>query len=319
MHGAERPLAVPAPHVFFPAAAMNDSSCMNETEYQLLSGLIRKEFGIHLKGDKRLTLHTRISHRLTVLDLNSYSEYCEYLTSDPTGEELYALASHITNNETYFFREVKQMEALSELLPEIKREKVGRNENYLRLLSLASSTGEEVYSLSMILQETGLFLWGWDVSVTGMDIDRTAISTARHAVYSANSLRACNGNAKLIQKYFRIGEGRYILKKMAMNNVGFRHGNLLDAGAYAGLERTDIIFCRNVLIYMTDEAVGRIIANIHSCLSDSGYLFIGVSESLIQRTNLFTPEYRNGVVVYRKRQSPNRENDGREYNGSGTP
>jgi len=283
-----------------PGDSMNDGIGMSEADYETLSGLIRREFGIHFKGDKRMTLHTRISHRLAVLDLKDYGEYCRYLADDPTGEELNTLASHITNNETYFFREKMQMEALVELLPDMKREKIGRNESFLRILSLASSTGEEVYSLNIILQETGLFLWGWDVSLTGMDIDRAAIRRAEEASYTPNSLRAFNGNAKLIEKYFRAYEGKYAMKRTAMTNVAFRHGNLLDPGAYAGFENTDVVFCRNVLIYMSDEAVGKIIANIHRCLSDSGYLFIGASESLIQRTNLLVPEYRHGVVVYRR-------------------
>ncbi len=281
---------------------MIERDFMSETEYQRLAGLIQSEFGILLKGDKRLTLHARISHRLAVLDLGSYKEYCEYIAADQTGEELYTLASHITNNETYFFREKKQFDMLAELLPDIKREKGRSNENHLRILSLASSTGEEVYSLNITLQETGLFFWGWDVSLTGIDIDRTALRMAQSATYSDNSLRGVNGNEKIIQKYFKGSEGRYVLKRVVASNVMFRHGNLLDPEAYAGLENTDIIFCRNVLIYMSDEAVEKIIVNIYNCLSDTGYLFIGISESLIQRTNLFIPEYRNGVVVYRKKR-----------------
>lgn len=273
---------------------------MEEGEYQLLTDLIRREFGILVKGDKRMTLHSRISHRLALLDLKNYTEYCTFLSSDATGQELHTLASHITNNETYFFREKSQLDVFPELLVDIKRERARKGQNTVRILSLASSTGEEVYSLNIILQESGLFLWGWDVSVTGVDIDRSAIRRARDASYPASSFRAVNGNAKLIQKYFSVSEDRYLLKKGVMQNVSFRQGNLLDPASFDGLEDADIIFCRNVLMYMSDEGIDKIVANMHRCLSDSGYLFVGSSESLIQRTNLFVPEYRGGVIVYRK-------------------
>ena len=90
---------------------------MSEEEFTLLRDLIHNEFGIWLKGDKRLTLHTKVSHRLSILGLATYRQYYEYLLSDVSKGELYTLASHITNNETYFFREKGQLDMFSELLP----------------------------------------------------------------------------------------------------------------------------------------------------------------------------------------------------------
>jgi len=279
---------------------MPNVTYMNEEEFCLLRDLIKKEFGIQLKGDKRLTLHTKISHRLRILDLETYKNYYDYLVADTSMKELNILASHITNNETYFFREKNQLDALADLLVEIKRLKVQRGESSIRILSLASSSGEEAYSLNMILQESGLFLWNWDVRIIGMDIDKAAIGRARDARYTSNSLRAVNGDAKFIQKYFFADDKEYVLKRHLLTNVEFIHGNLLDAASFEGLRNIDVIFCRNVLIYMSDDAIEKIVANIHDALSDTGHLFIGVSESLIQRTNLFVPEYRGGIIVYRK-------------------
>jgi len=275
---------------------------MTEEEYSLLRDLVNNEFGILLTGDKRLTLHTKISHRLSILGLETYKDYYDHIMSDATGEELFTLASHVTNNETYFFREQAQLEVFANILRDIKKEKEGAR-HVIKILSVASSSGEEAYSLNIIMQEKGLFVWDWDITITGIDIDRNAIQRAREACYSNNSFRQLNGNKVLVDKYF-IEEGdRLRLKRFLTRNVEFRHANIIGEHAFDGFDSIDVIFCRNVLIYMSDDAIEKTIKNLHRCISDGGYLFIGSSESLIQRTNLFLPEYINGVIVYRKNVS----------------
>ncbi len=272
---------------------------MSEEEFSSLRDLIEREFGILLRGDRRLTLHARVSHRLSILGLSTYKEYYDYILADPTREEFFTLASHITNNETYFFRERPQLDAFVEILQDIKREKQGGTQR-IRILSLASSSGEEAYSLNILIQESGLFLWNWEVEIIGIDIDRTAIKKANAAAYTANSFRSLNGDMNKVERYFTVADGRYLLKRAYAKNVEFRHANILDSGLYAGLAPVDVIFCRNVLIYMSDPATERLVRNFSSSLTETGYLIIGSAESLIQRTNLFVPEYRGKVIVYRK-------------------
>ena len=276
---------------------------MSEDEFRLLRDLIHSEFGIFLKGDKRLTLHTKVSHRLSILGLQTYRQYYDYIMSDSTKEELYTFISHITNNETYFFRENTQLGVFSELLQDIKREKQQRNENKLRIVSLASSSGEEAYTLNILVQESGLFVWDWDTKIIGIDVDRNAIEKAKGACYTGNSFRSMNGNAAYIDKYFAVEKGRYVLRRSLMKNVEFKLGNILDRNTFEGIGPIDVIFCRNVLIYMSDEAIIKLAGNFYESLSDTGYLFVGSSESLIQKTNLFVPEYKNGIIVYRKNVS----------------
>lgn len=273
---------------------------MSEDEFNLLRDLIHNEFGILLKGDRRLTLHTKISHRLSILGLQTYRQYYDYIMCDSTKEELYIFVSHITNNETYFFRENAQLEVFSELLQDIKREKQQRNENKLRIVSLASSSGEEAYTLNILIQESGLFVWDWDTKIIGIDVDRNAIEKAKEACYTSNSFRSINGNAAYVNKYFNVEEGRYVLRRSLTKNVEFKLGNILERNTFEGIGPIDVIFCRNVLIYMSDGAIIKLAGNFYDCLSDTGYLFIGSSESLIQKTNLFVPEYKNGIIVYRK-------------------
>jgi chemotaxis protein methyltransferase CheR len=273
---------------------------MTEEEFTLIRDLVQREFGILLKGDKRLTLHAKVSHRLEILGLESYRDYHTYIVSDSTRDELFRLASHITNNETYFFREKAQLDVFSGLLSGMKRERQSRSENELRVLSLACSSGEEAYSLNIVLQENGLFAWDWDVRITGMDIDRSALAKAKEASYSRNSFRLLNGDRGIVDKYFSVSGDRYVLRRSLLKNVEFVHGNVLEEASFAGLQGADAIFCRNVLIYMSDEAIERLIGNLYNVLADSGYLFIGSAESLIQKTNLFLPEYVGGIIAYRK-------------------
>jgi chemotaxis protein methyltransferase CheR len=273
---------------------------MTGEEFALLRDLVHDKFGILLRGDRRLTLHARISHRLKILGIATYRDYYNYAVSDDSGEELCILASHVTNNETYFFREKAQLDLFSEILKDIKRQRQARNENVLRVLSLASSSGEEAYSLNIIVQENGLFAWDWDVKITGMDLSRSAIVKAREASYTKSSFRSLNGDAAMVGKYFTVEGDRYILRRSLTKNVEFINGNIIDGGAFEGLGPVDTIFCRNALIYMSDEAIEKVARNFFHVLSDEGYLFIGASESLIQKTNLFVPEYNGGVIVYRK-------------------
>lgn len=281
---------------------LSKKDLMSEEEFNLLKVLINKEFGIQLKGDKRLTFHTKVSHRLNILGLKSYRDYYEFIISDSSREELFTLASHITNNETYFFREKMQLDVFSNLLKEIKKERLKKNQNILKILSLACSSGEEAYTLNILVQESGLFMWDWDIRIIGIDIDKNALKKARGASYTKNSFRL-NGNIDIVNKYFTAEGDRYNLRKIFTKNVDFRHGNLLDINSFADINDIDIVFCRNVLIYMNDSAISRITKNLYNSLTDSGYLFIGSAESLIQRTDLFSPEYNNGIIVYRKNQN----------------
>ena len=273
---------------------------MTNQEYSLLRDLVCRECGVVLKGDKRMTLHTRLAHRLSILGLTTYREYYDLMTTERSKKELIVFLSHVTNNETYFLREPSQLAAFANLLPEIKKQKQKKNRNRITILSAGCSSGEEVYSLNSVLIESGLFAWGWEVRLVGMDVSSAAIEKARKAVYSKNSFRMLKGHEGFVSKYFDRVDERFILKKPYRGNVTFVQGNVLLPESLHGMDEIDVIFCRNVLIYMDDTAVGRVVANCHRHLSCEGYLFVGLSESLLSKTELFVPHYRDGIIVYRK-------------------
>lgn len=282
----------------------NKEEYMSDEEFRLLRGLVLNEFGILIKGDKRLTFHTKVSQRLAILGLTTYAEYYNYILDDYSKEELFILASRITNNETYFFRERRQLDAFANILRDIRKRKILENRRDLKILSLACSSGEETYSLNIIVRESGHFGWNWDIRLVGIDIDKVALETAERACYSLNSFRGIEAGPQFRDKYFTLRSletgKRYCLKTPYRAGIEFRHGNLLQAETYEDLRDSEVIFCRNMLIYMSDEAIGQTVRNFYDVLSDNGYLFIGTSESLIQKTDLFVPQYVDGAIVYRK-------------------
>jgi chemotaxis protein methyltransferase CheR len=273
---------------------------MTKDEYALFMELIEKEVGIVMKGDKRLTLHAKLAHRLSLLDIRSYKDYYDLIISDPSREEFYSLIAHITNNETYFQREMGRIALVAGLLNDIKRHRQKKEPERITFLSAGCSTGEEAYTLKIMLMESGLFAWGWEVKVIGMDVSRSALKKARKAVYTKNSFRILDGTDEFSQKYFDRSNDQYTLKFPYRSEVEFRHGNILEPASWEGIEDIDVIFCRNVLIYMSDDAIRRIAENFYRHLSDEGYLFIGSSESLLNKTDLFAPECREGLIIYRK-------------------
>lgn len=274
-------------------------SYISEEEFQLLIDLIHSEFGLRTKGDKRLTFHARISHRLHILGLTSYREYVDYLRSDPSREELLILASLITNNETYFFREHAQLEVFKEILKTIKKEKQKNQHTTVQLLSFPCSSGEEAYTLNIVVQESGHFFGDWEIKVIGIDVDRAVLQKARDACYTGNSFRV-NCPSDTMNKYFTTNKGRYTLKRSFAKNVEFRYGNIIDNATLKGLNDMDVIFCRNLLIYMSDAALHRAVQNLYNALSERGYLFIGTAETIMHKTDLFKPELVNNIIVYRK-------------------
>ena len=274
--------------------------CMTDNEYALFRELIEKEVGIVMKGDKRLTLHTKLSHRLSILDIPSYKDYYERIISEPSREEFYSLMAHITNNETYFQREMGRITLVTGLLDDIKRYRQKKNQKNVTFLSAGCSTGEEAYTLKIMLMESGLFAWGWEMNVIGIDVSRNALKKARSAAYTKNSFRILDGTDEFSRKYFDRRDDLYVLKPSYRSQVEFRHGNILNPASWEGIQDIDVIFCRNVLIYMSDDAIGRITENFFHHLADEGYLFIGSSESLLNKTDLFVPECREGLIIYRK-------------------
>jgi chemotaxis protein methyltransferase CheR len=274
---------------------------LSEEEFRLLRDFIHERLGLYFDDNQRSSLRSRLTGRLSSLDLMSFEDYYHYLRFGPRrGDELQRMASHLTNNETYFFREQGQLRVFGEnILRGLKEAKAGSANRTLRVLSAGCSTGEEMLTLAMIIYDSGHFFWNWDVQVVGLDLDQAALEKARRGVYHPNSFRSMNPALK--ERHF-VAQGAGVQVREAIRRLTtLRHGNLLEAGSYEGLAPLDAVFCRNVLIYFSDASILRAVTVFHEMLAPGGYLFLGHAESLSRITDMFLPIRFQGAMVYQKR------------------
>jgi len=273
---------------------------LSEEEFRLLRDFVHERFGLYYDESQRASLRTRLAPRLDLLGLSSFEDYHRYLRFAPErADEQQRMVSHLTNNETYFFREQPQLDVFSgHVLRGLKERKTRSGEKRIHVLSAGCSSGEEPLTLAMILFDSGQFFWGWDVCVTGLDVDGAALDKARRAVYHQGSLRTVTPT--LLERHFVTDGSGVRVKDSSRRSVSFRAGNLLDPGSYAGLGPLDVVFCRNVLIYFSDAAVQRAVSLFHQALAPGGYLFLGHAESLSRVSSAFVPIRFQGAIVYQK-------------------
>ena len=281
-------------------SALDHDADLSEEEFRLLRDYIHERFGLYFEDGQRASLRSRLTPRLALLGLLSFEDYYRFLRFAPQrAEEEQRMVSHLTNNETYFFREQPQLEVFGTfVLRGLKEGKARRGERRLRILSAGCSTGEEVLTLAMILFDSGQFFWGWDAKVTGLDLDEAALEKAHRGIYHQNSLRAVS--PPLLERHF-VREGAGVrVKEPVRKLASFRAGNLLEGASYEGLRPLDVIFCRNVLIYFSDAAIQKAVGLFHEILEPGGYLLLGHAESLSRVTSAFTSIRFQGAVIYQK-------------------
>lgn len=270
---------------------------ISDEEFRLLSDLIYQHCGILFREEMRFLLARRLAPRLEALALSDFAAYHRFLRLDPGRKvELETAVELLTTNETYFFREEHQLRALAEeILPLLARERAARRR--LKLWSAGCSSGEEPYTLSMLVQETGLFD-GWEVEIFASDISRRVLSEARHARYGHSALRATPRS--MVERYFVRDGHRLRVRDEVRSPVSFGHLNLLDGDMLALLSRFDAIVCRNVMIYFDLAAKRRVVRSFYDKLAEGGFLLLGHSESLIHVTADFDIVPLKNDLVYRK-------------------
>lgn len=274
---------------------------MSAEEFRLIREFVAEQFGIELDDGRENYLAQKLLPHLTELRLHSFADYYAYLKFAPHNhEELQRFVSVLTNNETYFFREEAQFSVLAqEILPALKEQKLSRGERRLRIISAGCSSGEEVYTLAMVLLETGHFLWDWDLMVTGIDIDAQIIAKAKHGVYNGRAFQTTPPH--YLERYFnKCPEGLQI-KETVRKITGFTRGNLLRLENEFEPQSADIIFCRNVLIYFSEDTTRQLVTSFARILKPGGLLFLGHSESLARISSHYLPVRFPGAIIYKKR------------------
>jgi len=276
----------------------DDRPPMSAVEFRLLKELLLDWCGLLLREDLKYVAERRLWPRLEALGLDDFNAYYRYLKLDARGkDEMEQAIELLVPHETYFFREPAQLESFSqELLPRlVERNRLTRR---LRFWSAGCSSGEEPYTLSMLLEQSGLFE-GWDVQILGTDISRRVLAQARAAEYGATALRVTTPS-QLSRFFDTLPSGRVRVKAALRERVSFGHLNLLDEAAAVLLPQMDVVFCRNVLIYLEPNARKKVVQLFHGKLSPGGYLLLGHSESLLTLTTQFELVQLSGDLVYQR-------------------
>jgi chemotaxis protein methyltransferase CheR len=273
-------------------------------EYEIfrrLRDLIYSRCGITFPDVKMYLLEARVLKRLDDRGLKTFEDYCYYITYDRDREtEIKCLLNSIVTNETSFFRDIAQLESFAKgVIPAVMDDKkINGSAKSLRVWSAACSTGEEPYTVAMLLLEEGLHLKGWNIEIIGSDISDSVLKCAMSARYDRYALR--NTPEHYLRKYFAPSGDDYALKRQAGELVKYRRINLIDPLETSAVRDVDIIFCRNVFIYFDDASKKKAVAHLYDSLAKGGYLIVGFSESLHSVTRLFKPVNIARSLVYRK-------------------
>ena len=252
---------------------------ITDVEYSQFQKLIYQIAGISLSDAKRVLLVGRLSKRLKKLDIPTFSQYYRLVTSGTQQAELQTMVDLLTTNETYFFREPKHFDFLSE---QAKRHREGS----FRIWSAASSSGEEAYSMAMVLAET-LGERPWEI--VGTDISTQVINRAQRGHYPLDRTEGIP--PFMLRKYCLKGMGEHdgtlLVAKELRERVLFQQSNLMSPRQ--GLGQFDMIFLRNVMIYFDADTKRKVVANLLPYLKNDGHFIVGHSESLNGLSNELHP------------------------------
>ena len=278
---------------------MTFSHSMSDDEFHLLRDCIYTHCGIYFDQESKYILEKRLLQRLTDLALPTFYDYYHYLKYNRGKEqELMDIMDVLTTNETYFFRESFQLKAFSdEIIPELIKSKAARGNRSLRIWSAGCSTGEEPYTIAMLLS-TNPDLSGWNIEIIGTDISQKVLQKARRAVYGKASFRATEDSD--LERFFNQQDDGFKVKDSIRELVTISHLNLFDTNRLIMLGKFDLIFCRNVIIYFDHAAKKRVIESFHTSLYDGGFLLLGHSESLMNISTLFTLRHFKNDLIYQK-------------------
>jgi chemotaxis protein methyltransferase CheR len=263
---------------------------ISSSDYTRLRTLIYDQAGINLGSERKAMLEGRIRRRLKELAIRSYREYCDYLFSgEGLRDELIHLIDVVTTNKTDFFREPRHFEFLTTTaVPEFLASNAARRP--LLVWSAACSTGEEPYTLAMVLSEYGLTHPGFAFRMIATDISTTVLKKAGLGIYSTDAVRPVPQSLKV--KYLMRGRERGFERVRVVPElrrlIEFRRLNFMDSD-YGLPEKFDAIFCRNVIIYFDRPTQQSILKKITQYLLPGGYLFVGHAETLHELDLPVTP------------------------------
>jgi chemotaxis protein methyltransferase CheR len=270
--------------------------------FRQIRDLVYKASGIYKAEGKLYLLAAGCERRMKQLGTKSPREYWGQLTAHLSRNgEMRQLLNEITIGETCLFRSQAQLDALRKvILPEIVGEETKQVTKRLRIWSAGCSTGEESYTLAMnMLEERVLLLKGWTVEIVATDLNDRSVETAKAGIYGEYALRSTTDYFK--RKYFSVvDEKKLQVQPEVKKLVTFSRLNLQDDSRMLFLKGMDLIFCCNVLIYFDGPSKSKVINHFFANLNFGGYLFLGISESLLNLSDKFHLVHFPGAIAYWK-------------------
>lgn len=274
---------------------------ISDEEFRQLRDFIYDQSGIYVADNRKYLLENRLANRIKALNLKSYGDYFHFLRFDAGRRtEMNRLFEVITTNETSFYRNPPQLKVFQEsVLKTVLEEQRKKGQKKLHIWSAGCSTGEEPYTLAIILHEVLRGeLAAWNIRITANDLSEGVLAAARRGVYSEYSLRTTP--KEIVGRYFSPEGDKYKIKPEVKRLVTFGQINLSDRAQLKRVERSQIVFCRNVIIYFDDEMKKQVISSYYDNLLPGGFLLIGHSESLHNISRTFKPVHHPGAIVYQK-------------------
>lgn len=273
---------------------------MSAEEFIMIRDYIHEESGIFFAENKMYLVKNRLAKRMTDLEIKSVRDYFYHVKYDSSLKEFNQLMELITTNETSFYRNEPQLLSFSkEVLPlALKTKQESGEPKVFRVWSAGCSTGEEPYTLAMIFLENMVPAGGWRIEILASDISDTVLQKARLGEYSGITLR--NVRPDLLAKHFERDGDIYRVKPELKAMVKFSRLNLNDERKISTVGTLDVIFCRNVMIYFSDEAKTRLVRGFFNALRPGGYFYIGHSETLHGISKAFKLVYFKNALAYQK-------------------
>lgn len=257
---------------------------ITEKEFRQLADYIKANYGIYLKTEKQTLVAGRLHNVLQQAGFNSFTDYFNYIVNDKSGQAVITMVDKITTNHTFFMREADHFYYFRDKVLPYLASTV--REKDLRIWCAACSSGEESYTLAMILDEYfDQEKKGWDTRVLATDISEKVLDIAAKGVYDNERIAPLPALWK--QNYFRkLSQEKSIITEKIRNEVIYRKFNLME-DIFPFRKKFHVIFCRNVMIYFDIETKNRLVNKFYDHMEHGGYLFIGHSESLNRETTSF--------------------------------
>jgi len=258
---------------------------MKPEGFAFLSKWLYERTGLVLGPDKLYLVESRLSPIARKFNLSGLDAIVVELRSGRTGDFVTEVSDAMMTNESFFYRDVKPFDQFRDMvLPKLVQARAATRK--LRIWSAASSTGQEPYTLAMLLKEQEAKLAGWKVEIVGTDISRDALDRAKAGLYTQFEVQR-GLPVQMLLKYFKQQGDRWLIAEPLRQMVQYREFNLLsDPGT---LGQFDIVFCRNVLIYFDQATKGAVLGRIARTMPTDGYLYLGGAETVLGISDKFAP------------------------------